>query len=294
MKPSGVKGEVKKLTAQELVSVKQATGKQLLQEQKTAKTAHLKKAAKRGPLKHRSFAPRRVEASEATPVTVPYDADFSTSGDIIDEDFIIINNNEDLDDGEPCTWKWSAGNGAYYIYNSDGETAADDYLVLPVTLQGGKIYEVTVNAATWNYPEEFEVVAGTECTAAALTTTIIGKTTPENDPADYSGTFMPEADGVYYIAIHCTSEADQYMLSIYRFSVDVAPAPAAPAAVSDFTATQVPLELKNIITFTAPTTTIGGETLTDNVSVDIVRNGEIVKTMTDVAPGSEQTYTDEV
>ena len=295
VKPSGVKGEVKKLTAQELVAVKQATAKQMAEAQPAEKPALLKqKAAKRGPLKHRSFAPRRVEASEATPVTVPYEADFSASGDIIDEDFIIINNNEDLDDGEPCTWKWSAGNGAYYIYNTDGETAADDYLVLPVTLQGGKIYEVTVNAATWNYPEEFEVVAGTECSAAALTTTIIDKTTPEDEPADYSGTFTPEADGVYYIAIHCTSEADQYMLSVYRFSIDVAPDPSAPAAVSDFTATQVPLELKNIVTFTAPTTTIGGETLTDNLSVAIVRNGETVKTLTDVAPGSEQTYTDEL
>ena len=295
VKPGGVKGEVKKLTAQELVAVKQAADKQMLQKQKAEKSKLLKQQATwREPLKHRSFAPRRVEASEATPVTVPYEADFSASGDIIDEDFIIINNNDDLDDGEPCTWKWSAGNGAYYIYNTDGVTAADDYLVLPVTLQGGKIYEVTVNAATWNYPEEFEVVAGTEYTAAALTTTVIDKTTPEDEPADYSGTFTPTADGVYYIAIHCTSAANQYVLSVYRFSIDVAPDPAAPAAVTDFTATQVPLELKTTVTFTAPTTTIGGETLTDNLSVAIVRNGETVKTLTDVAPGSEQTYTDEL
>ena len=295
VKPGGVKGKVKKLTTQDLMTVKQATARQMVQKQKPERPALLKqKAAKRGPLKHRSFAPRRVEASEATPVTVPYEADFSASGDIIDEDFIIINNNEDLDDGEPCTWKWSAGNGAYYVYNTDGETAADDYLVLPVTLEGGKTYEVTVNAATWNYPEEFEVVAGTACEAAALTTTVIGKTTPEDEPADYSGTFTPEADGVYYIAIHCTSEADQYILSVYRFSIDVAPDPAAPAAVTDFTATQVPFELKSTVTFTAPTATIGGETLTGSLSVAIVRNGETVMTLTDVTPGSEQSYTDEV
>ena len=141
--------------------------------------------------------PRRVEASEATPVTVPYEADFSVSGDAMDEDFIIINNNEDESDSEPCTWKWSAGNGAYYLYNEDGVTPADDYLVLPVILKGGTTYDVVVNAASWNYPEEFEVVAGTECSAAGLTTTVIDKTVPENEAADYSGTFTPASDGVY-------------------------------------------------------------------------------------------------
>ena len=295
VKPGGMKGEVKKLTAQELMATKQATARQMLQRQTTEKFTLLKqKATRREPLNHRGFAPRRVEAADATPVSVPFEADFAASFDAIEENFIVINNNDDLSDGEPCTWQWSASGGAYYMYNQDGETAADDYLVLPVTLEGGKTYEVTVNAATWNYPEEFEVVAGTACSAEALTTTVIDKTTPEDEPADYSGTFTPATDGVYYVAIHCTSTADQYMLSVYRFSIDVAPDMAAPAAVSDLAIVQVPHELKNVITFTAPTTTIAGETLTDNLSIDIVRGGETVKTLAGVAPGSEQTYTDEV
>ena len=290
-----MKGLHKKWTAQELLTAKQATDKQALLKQKTVKPSLLtQKDNKRVTPKHRSFAPRRVEASEATPVTVPYEADFSTSMEAMENEFIIINNNGDESDSEPCTWKWSGSNGAYYIYNEDGVTAADDYLVLPVTLQAGKTYEVIVNAASWNYPEEFEVVVGTECSAEAMTTTIIENTTPENDPADYSGTFTPATDGVCYIAIHAISPADLYVLSIYRFSIDVAPEPTAPDAVSDLTVAQVPLELKNVITFTAPTTTIGGDDLTGNLSVAVVRNGEKIKTLSDVAPGSEQTYTDEV
>ncbi len=278
-------GVQKKWTTLELQTAKHEGDKRALMEQKDNR---------RRPKEYKSFAPRRVDISEATPVTVPYEADFSTSGDVMDEDFIIINNNEDLDDFEPCTWKWSSSNGAYYIYNTDGVTPADDYLVLPINLEGGKTYDVTVNAATWNYPEEFEVVAGTECTAAALTTEIIGKTTPENDAADYSGTFTPAADGVYYIAIHATSAADQFILSIYRFSIDVAPDVAAPETVGNLTVAQVPHELKNLLTFTAPTTTIGGEELTEDLTISILRNGETVKTLEGVAPGSEQTYTDEV
>lgn len=292
VKPVQIKDNQKKRTSQELKTAKQAGAKQALLKQKTVKQDL--KDRKRGSAKHRSFAPSRVEAAEATPVNVPYEADFMTSGDAVDEDFIIINNNDDESDSEPCTWKWSSGNGLYYVYNEDGVTGADDYVVLPVILEGGKTYDVTVNAAKWNYTEEFEVVAGTECSADALTTTVIPKTEPLDDPADYSGSFTPTADGVYYIAIHATSAADQYILSVYRFSIDIAPDMAAPAEASDLAVEQVPNELKNVITFAAPTQTIGGETLTDNISIDIVRNGETVKTLTDVSPGSGQTYTDEV
>ena len=56
----------------------------------------------------------------------------------------------------------------------------------------------------------------------------------------------------------------------------------------------MPHELKNVITFTAPTTTISGEDLTENLTIDILRNGEIVKSLEGVAPGSEQSFTDEV
>ena len=149
----GVKGVHKKWTILELQNAKQAGDEQTLMKQKDNRIK---------PLGNKSFAPRRVDISEATPVTVPYEADFSISGEAMDEDFIIINNNEDLSDGEPCTWTWSASNGAYYVYNVDGTTPADDYMVLPINLEGGKTYDVSVNAASWNYPEEFEVVAGTD------------------------------------------------------------------------------------------------------------------------------------
>ena len=121
------------------------------------------KNARALPQNPRRFASKKVELSESIPVSVPYVADFSTTGDAMEEDFIVINNNDDLSDNEPCTWNWSYGNGAYYVYNVDEETAADDYLVLPVNLVGGTTYEVVVNAASWNYPEEFEVVEIIKC-----------------------------------------------------------------------------------------------------------------------------------
>ena len=284
VKSEQMKGVKKKLTPQEFKGAKMKGDKQTLSKQK---------GNKQMPRKHKSFAlPHRAETG-GEPFTVPYDADFFASDEAMN-DFIIINNNEDTSDDEPCTWKWSSTNGAYYSYNLDGVTPADDYLVLPVILEAGKIYEVTVNAAIWNYPEEFEVVVGTECTPEAMTTTIIGKTYPENDPADFTGIFTPTTDGVHYIAIHVTSEPDQNILSIYRFIIDLASDPAAPAAVNDLSVEQIPGELKNEVQFTAPTTSFGGDDLTDALTIEIMRNGELAATLTDVAPGSEQLYTDEV
>ncbi len=284
-KTGKMKGAKKALPQAELRAAQAAGHKQALRQQKGNRQA---------PPRQQGIAQRKGAAALApTPVSIPYEADFTLSDAAMD-DFIIINNNEDLSDGEPCTWLWSSSGGAYYMYNVDGETAADDYLVLPIVLEQGLSYDVAVNAAAWNYTEEFEVVAGAECSAEALTTTIIGKTTPENDAADYVGTFVPDADGVYYIAIHATSAADQFMLSVYRFSIDLTPNPAAPAAVSGFSVRQVENELKTALTFTAPTLSIGGDALAGNITIEMLRNGEPAATLTDVAPGETQTYIDDV
>jgi len=284
-KPELMKGVKEKMNVRELKAVKDKGDKRALLKQKGYKQMLANQ---------RNHSSRmKAFASEPSAVTVPYEADFILNGDAMD-DFIIINNNEDVSDEEPCTWKWSASGGVYYMYNVDGETAADDYLVLPVILQEGKVYEITVNAESWGYPEEFEVLAGTECSASGLTIPVIENAAPGDAPTDYTGTFTPTAEGVYYIAIHVISAADMYMLTVSKFSIDFMPDPAAPAAVSDFTVGQVPAELKNTLKFTAPTSTIGGDELTGNVSVEIMRNGESVTTIADVVPGSEQTYTDEV
>ena len=100
---------------------------------------------------------------------------------------------------------------------------------------------------------------------------------------------------MHYVAVHATSAADQYILSVYRFSIDIAPNATAPAAVSDFTVEQVPGEKKVTVKFTAPTTAVDGSNLTEALTaVKILRDGEVVKTLENVAVGSEQECVDEV
>ena len=225
----------------------------------------------------------------AEPVDVPYTADFTSEAPM--DNFSILDANND-----GSTWSWSSTYYANYKWNSSN--AADDYLILPVNLEADKSYDVTVNAAanssTW--AERFEVVYGTEPTAAAMTNTIIGATDLTTTTfADYSGSFSVAAAGTYYVAIHAISDADKYYLKVQTFSIEVGAEGTAPAAVDNFAVT--PFSDGNIgatITFDAPTTALDGTDLSagDITKIEILRDGEVIETINTPAPGSNQSYSD--
>lgn len=224
---------------------------------------------------------------DAAPLTPDYTADFSTDAQF--GDFSVLDANED---GK--TWNWSATNGAYYNYSSTN--AADDYLILPIKLEAGKNYDVTVNAAAAgsSYPEKFEVVAGKEATVAGLSTTVIAETTLTTTTfADYTGTLSPEETGTYYVAIHATSDADMFNLKVKKFSIELGAEGTAPAAVTDFTATAVENELAVDVAFTAPTKTIAGEELSALTKIEVLRDGAVVKTFDAPSVGGALSFKDE-
>jgi len=225
----------------------------------------------------------------AEPVDVPYTADFTTEAPM--SDFSIIDAN-----GDGSTWSWSSSGYAYYKYNSSN--AADDYLILPVNLQAGKNYNVTVNAAanSTSWAERFEVVYGAEPTVAAMTNTIIPSTDLTSTAyADFDGSFTVPADGTYYVAIHAISDADMFYLKVQTFSIEVGAEGTAPAAVENFAVT--PFSDGNIgatITFDAPTKALDGTDLSagDITKIEILRDGAVIETINTPAPGSAQSYED--
>lgn len=225
----------------------------------------------------------------AEPVDVPYTADFTTEAPM--SDFSIIDAN-----GDGSTWSWSSSGYAFYKYNSSN--AADDYLILPVNLQAGKGYDVTVSAAanSASWPERFEVVYGAEPTVTAMTNTIIPSTDLTSTAyADYDGSFTVPADGTYYVAIHAISDADQFYLKVQSFSIEEGAEGSAPAAVDNFAVT--PFSDGNIgatITFNAPTKALDGTDLAagDITKIEILRDGAVIETINTPAPGSVQSYND--
>ena len=222
---------------------------------------------------------------EAAPITAPYVADFTTDAPF--GDFSVIDNNED---GK--TWTWSASNYANYTYNSS--LAADDYLILPIKLEAGKNYDVTVNAANSGYPEKFEVKVGKEGTVEGLSTVAIAETeVTSKDFTDFSGSFTTDEAGTYYVAIHATSDADKFRLKVKSLTIEVGAAGTAPAAVTDLVVTPTPDKIETTIVFNAPTTSVDGNELTENLTnIDVLRDGVVIESVADVAPGSERTIVD--
>lgn len=222
---------------------------------------------------------------DAAPITAPYVADFTTEAPF--GDFFVIDNNED---GK--TWTWSASNFANYSYSNS--LAADDYLVLPIKLEAGKNYNVTVNAANSGYPEKFEVKVGKEATVEGLSTVAIAETeVTSTEFTDFSGSFSTDEAGTYYMAIHATSDADKFRLKVKTLTIEAGAAGNAPAAVNNLVVTPNPNKVEATIVFEAPTTTIDGNEMTENLTkIDVLRDGVVIESVADVAPGSERTIVD--
>ena len=185
---------------------------------------------------------------------------------------------------------------ASYKYNSDNN--GDDWLISPaIRLEAGKTYSFSIDAhgSTDVYLERLEVKMGTEATADAMTTTVIEPTTLDTDvPLTLVNKFVTVAEtGYYHFGIHAISDADQSSVRVDNLLVEETIL-TAPAAVSDLTVTADAEKPIATITFTAPTKNIGGEDMTDNMTkIELLRDGEVITTFEDVAPGTALTYVDD-
>ena len=218
--------------------------------------------------------PTEEPVEPAEPVTVPYYGDFTQEATIAD--YYLIDAN-----GDGKTWSWSSTYGIYYSWNSASN--ADDYVFLPVQLEAGKNYNVTVTAAAGmaNYPEKFEVKIGKTASVEGFDQTIIPETTVATaTDTEYEGVYYSEEAGVYYLAIHATSDADMYQLRVKKLVIEEGADASAPAAVENFTAEAASGELAANIAFNAPTKSLDGADLADGdiTKIEILRDGSFIKT----------------
>ena len=228
-----------------------------------------------------------VEVFLSKLLTVPYVADLTDSETF--GYFNVIDANSDN-----STWGWSSNYGTYYYYNSTN--AADDYLVsMPIKLEAGKNYNVAVTAKSAGYTEAFEVVLGTKATVAGLSTAILDEVIVENEDFEtFENVFTVSESGNYYVAIHATSPADQFILNVSQLAIEEGPADTAPAAPEVTVVPDPEGALKATINITASTVDFAGNALTGNTDFQILRNDEPVGTITGIAPGAEASFVNEV
>lgn len=221
--------------------------------------------------------PTESEATTGDPIdALPYTNTLGTADEFAQ--FGVIDSNND---GK--TWVFSADNGTYYGYSS--ANAADDWLISPaIKLEAGKKYHFAIDAASasTSYPEVFEVLIGTEPKASALKQSVLAATqVASKEFATYENETVEVAEtGYYHFGIHAISDANMWNLFVANFLVEAGAEPTAPAAVTDFAVAQTPDVLETIVSFKAPTKTVGGADLTDLTKIDVLRDGNIIKSIT--------------
>lgn len=221
---------------------------------------------------------------------LPYVNGFETDDEVAEAAIYDAN-------GDGKTWTIqndtkTGSQAARYTYHSSN--AGNDYVVFPgLALEAGKSYKVSVDARSNSstFPERIEVVAGNVAKASELTTVVIPATDlTTGDYVTLVADFAPEADGTYFFALHAVSDADMFYLYADNFQVKENN-PNTPNAATDFTAVAgAEGALEATLTFTLPSTTVGGDAL-EMVEYAISRDGvEIIQGV--AAAGSTKTKKD--
>lgn len=221
-------------------------------------------------------------------IVPPFTATFDDSLD----GFTVIDANND---GK----SWQNVDGRARIsYNSNLDM--DDWLITPpLKLEAGKLYDVAAEFASnsTTFPERVEVKVGKLADPSAMTTVLLEPTLLENsyskDPMEWSTTFIPEADGTYFIGIHGISDADKYYLYVDNFSISAPKSAEGPAAATNLTVTPGDLgALTATVKFTTPDKALNGNTITSLTKAELLRNGTVINTWNNPAVATELTYND--
>lgn len=222
--------------------------------------------------------------------TVPFIEGFNSA-----DDFALWTI-EDANGGS--TWRYYTSDSeqaADYEYDSE-KRPADDWLISPpIRLETGKAYKISYK---WRvmmkaYPESFEIMLGTSSNAASMST-LLGRHANVSNTAYQSAdnSFTVDADGDYYIGLHCFSSAYMYILRVDDIAIDEMDK-SVPATVTDLQIIPAAGGARAAtIKFTAPRVDASGAALKSITSVTIKRNGTQIAELTNVSPGDPVVYED--
>ena len=226
------------------------------------------------------------EGTEAVPYTNTFDSEESMAGTT------ILDSNAD-----GSTWKFDSNNSCVKYFAGFRNGGDDWFITVPIRLTKGKAYELSFEA--WRMlsfdTERLEVFYGTEPTAEAMTNVAMPTTdilSSFDDHKVYTASIIPEKNAVYYIGFHCVSPAFTTALGIDNLSLEDVSV-RVPAAVTDFYVEPAAGGVKEVaITLTAPTVSCEDKELTAISKIELGRNGEVIKTFENPAPGEELSFTD--
>ncbi|MDE6288678.1 MAG: choice-of-anchor J domain-containing protein, partial [Muribaculaceae bacterium] len=195
-------------------------------------------------------------------------------------------------DGDGRSWNPKLSSGVSCMKpNTDDVQRNDDWLItVPLHLFAGKKYTFSAmesSALSGSIGETSAMYIGTAPTVEAMTTVLVPThdITVRDTPVEAD--FTVDADGYYYIGVHCTS--DKATSGIYKLSnlaVKEFSEKIEPAAAGTLTYEIAPKgELKATLTYTAPTVDVTGAPLQYLSKVVITTNWAYKTEINDVVPG---------
>lgn len=221
-------------------------------------------------------------------LTPPFNYTFETADKLNDFTILDVNN-----DGK----KWAFYNGRVrIIYNS--VKAMDDWLISPpVMLEAGRLYEFTSLFSCYSDSEErIEVMLGNSPTVEAMTMQVIPKSTLQteyNKPDTFTGKIKVDVSGKYFIGVHGCSDEDKNTLFLHSFAISEGMSAAAPAAPTALTVTPgADCALEASVSCKAPEADINGNPVYALTKLEILRDGNVIHTESELTPGQVITYTD--
>ncbi len=220
---------------------------------------------------------------------VPYFEDFNDPSSIALYTVLDVN-------GDEKTWGYNPDyKAATYTYNE--AQPANDWLITPsVHLEPNYLYNLSykVRAGLNDYKERIEVYYGQGNTAESMTQKLLDKTDIIGEEyKTYEHDVIVDADGNYNFGFHSISDADRFYLIVDSIKLVKSSSFSAPDVVNDLKVTPGDKgAMKAKIEFKAPTKNIAGNNLANLTKIEILRNGELIKTFNTPAVGSALSYDD--
>lgn len=223
-------------------------------------------------------------------VRVPFNEDFET--DMSWELYTVKDAN---DDG----FSWTLENGRASYQGRQCPNKADDWLFTPqIKMRKDVTYTlyVSFDGGYWQ-TESFKIIAspGTDLTNPNIE--VLYNKTEEFVYQQIAVEYTPKNDGNFYFGFQCYSNANIRGISIDGFSITASALQEAPGDVENIVVTPAAEgKLEATVQFTAPTKTVAGNTLADDVmtSIAIYRDGEFepIKVFDSPEVGQQYEYVD--
>lgn len=198
--------------------------------------------------------------------------------------------------GDGKTWEsYFTGEDYFFVYSYSPSKNADDWLVLPpATFDKNDVaYSVSLDYCVpmSGYSESFEIYFGKQPIPGKMTKVTEVSDIQNTDWLTKSEIFVIPEPGTYYVAIRCTSERDKYDLRVRNLKVErTRTSIESPEAVTDLSAVAAEKgELKAFVTFTMPTTTLSGNTLSADAELTASVFSSVASATATGKPGSTHT-----